>query len=79
MDVIYLYLTSCTLLCCHYSYSGYNYTFLSMSMGHNYISKCIFSGQNLIVAVEQTPFSGALEEDWLAPAIPSLTFVFSEL
>ena len=39
--------------------------------------KCIFTGR--IVAVEQTPFSAALEEDWLALAIPSLTFAFSEL
>ena len=28
------------------------------------ISKCIITGR--IVAVEQTPFSAALEEDWLA-------------
>ena len=40
------------------------------------ISKCIITGQ--IVAVELTPFSAALEEDRLAPAIPSLTFAFSE-
>ena len=32
-----------------------------------------------IVTVEQTPFSAALEEDWLAPVISSLTFAFSEL
>ena len=37
------------------------------------ISKCIIiTGR--IVAVEQTPFSAALEEDWLAPVISSLTF-----
>ena len=41
------------------------------------ISKCIITGR--IVAVEQTPFSAALEEDWLAPVISSLTFAFSEL
>ena len=40
------------------------------------ISKCIITGR--IVAVEQTPFSAALEEDWLAPVISSLTFAFSE-
>ena len=34
------------------------------------ISKCTFTGR--IVAVERTPFSAALEEDWLAPTIPSL-------
>ena len=40
-------------------------------------SKCIITGR--IVAVEQTPFSAALEEDWLVPVISSLTFAFSEL
>ena len=38
------------------------------------ITKCIITGR--IVAVEQTPFSAALEEDWLAPVISSLTFAF---
>ena len=41
------------------------------------ISKCIITGR--IVAVEQTPFSAALDEDWLVPVISSLTFAFSEL
>ena len=73
---VYYYLISCTLLCCHYIYSGFHMHVISPRATIN-ISKCIITGR--IVAVEQTPFSAALEEDWLAPVISSLTFAFSEL
>ena len=59
-----------------YSYSGFHMHVIGPRATIN-ISKCIITGR--IVAVEQTPFSAALEEDWLAPVISSLTFAFSEL
>ena len=56
------------------SYSGFHIHIIGQWAIIN-ISKCIITGR-IVLLVELTPFSAALKEDWLAPAISSLTFAW---